>query len=75
MYMHGGEKVIDAENTRAIMGGGQNNTITISPQIVINNSGGEIDEAQVSDLSERIISDVMDALEEAGINRKRSAYA
>lgn len=74
VYMHGGEKVIDAENTRAIMGGGQNNTITISPQIVINNSGGEIDEAQVSDLSERLISDVMDALEEAGINRKRSAY-
>lgn len=75
VYMHGGEKVIDAENTRAIMGGGQNNTITISPQIVINNSGGEIDEAQVSDLSERLISNVMDALEEAGINRKRSAYA
>lgn len=74
VYMHGGEKVIDAENTRAIMGGGQNNTITISPQIVINNNGGEIDEAQVSDLSERLISDVMDALEEAGINRKRSAY-
>ena len=74
VYMHGGEKVIDAENTRAIMGGGQNNTITISPQIVINNNGGEIDEAQVSDLSERLISDVMDALEEAGINRRRSAY-
>lgn len=74
VYMHGGEKVIDAENTRAIMGGGQNNTITISPQIVINNNGGEIDEAQVSDLSERLITDVMDALEEAGINRRRSAY-
>lgn len=74
VYMHGGEKVIDAENTRAILGGGQNNTITISPQIVINNSGGEIDEAQVSDISERLINDVMDALEEAGINRRRSAY-
>ena len=73
VYMHGGEKVVDAKSTRDILGG-QSNTITISPQFVINNSGGEIGEVQVSELSERLIANVMDALEQAGIDSRRSAY-
>lgn len=72
VYMRGGERVVDAENTRALLGG--SNTITVSPKFIINNNGGEIDEEQVSALSERLIESVMDALDEAGINRRRMAY-
>lgn len=73
VYMHGGEKVYTAEETRGIMGG--TTKITVSPRFVINNNGGEIDEGQVSEISERLIASVMDALEQAGIDHRRSAYA
>lgn len=75
VYMRGGEKVVDAVHTRSIMGG-QNNTITISPQFVIhNNGGGDMGEEQISSLSERLKEDILDALEQAGIDRRRSVYA
>ena len=76
VYMNGGEKVVNAENTRAILSGqSQSTTITISPIFTINNNGGEIDDKQVAELSERLVSDVMDALEEAGIDRRRAVYS
>lgn len=76
VYMNGGEKVVNAESTRAILGGSsQSTTITISPIFTINNNGGEIDEKQVSELSERLVASVMEALEEAGIDRKRAVFA
>ena len=76
VYMNGGEKVVNAENTRAILSGqSQSTTITISPIFTINNNGGEIDDKQVAELSERLVSNVMDALEEAGIDRRRAVYS
>lgn len=76
VYMNGGEKVVNAESTRAILGGSsQSTTITISPIFTINNNGGEIDEKQASELSERLVASVMEALEEAGIDRKRAVFA
>lgn len=76
VYMNGGEKVVNAESTRAILSGSsQSTTITISPIFTINNNGGEIDEKQVSELSERLVASVMEALEEAGIDRKRAVFA
>ncbi len=76
VYMNGGEKVVNAESTRAILSGSsQSTTITISPIFTINNNGGEIDEKQASELSERLVASVMEALEEAGIDRKRAVFA
>ncbi len=71
VLMHGGEKVIDAVNTKAIMESG-NNTINVSPSFVINGNASEVD---VRALSDQLIELVKDALSEAGIDRKRSAYA
>lgn len=75
VFMNGGEKVVNAEITRDVLSRGQSNQITISPQFVINNNGGEIDDRQLSSISERLVAMVLDALDSAGVDRRRSVYA
>lgn len=74
--MRGGETVFNAENTRAILsGGGTNTQITISPHFVVNGDLGGDTESKLQEMSERLVDMVKDALEEAGIDRQRNAYA
>ncbi len=73
--MRGGEKVIDAENTKALLSGGAGVQISIAPQFVVNGEVGEITENKLQEMSAQLIDMVKDALEEAGIDRQRSVYA
>ncbi len=73
--MRGGEKVIDAENTKALLSGGSSVQISIAPQFVVNGEVSEITENKLQEMSARLIDMVKDALEEAGIDKQRSVYA
>ncbi len=73
--MRGGETVIDAENTRALLSGGSGIQISIAPQFVVNGEISETTESRLQEMSAQLIDMVKDALEEAGIDRKRSVYA
>lgn len=75
VYMSGGEKVLNAEITRSMLSGGQSNQISISPQFVINNNRNETSEEQLAIISERLVAMVLDALDSAGVDRRRSVYA
>lgn len=73
--MRGGEKVLDADNTRALLSGSSGAQITIAPQFVVNGEVSDMTESKIQEMSERLVDMVKDALEEAGIDRQRSAYA
>ncbi len=75
--MRGGERVINADNTKALLfgSGGAGAQITISPQFVINGEVSGTTEDKLQEMSERLVDMVKDALEEAGIDRQRSVYA
>lgn len=73
VFMNGGEKVVNAEITREMLSG--SSAITISPQFVINNNGGSVDDSQVSEMSDTLVRMVLDALDSAGVDRRRSVYA
>lgn len=73
--MRGGERVIDADNTKALLSGGSGAQITIAPQFVVNGEVSNMTEDKLQEMSERLIDMVKDALEEAGIDRQRSVYA
>lgn len=73
--MRGGERVIDADNTKALLSGGSGAQITIAPQFVVNGGVSDMTEDKMQEMSERLIDMVKDALEEAGIDRQRSVYA
>ena len=69
VFMRGGETVYNSSETREMLGGTQ---ITIAPNITLN--GGSTEE-QLQGISERLIDMIKDALEEAGIDKRRSVYA
>lgn len=73
--MRGGERVVDADNTRALLSGGSGAQITIAPQFVVNGEVSDMTEEKLQKMSERLVDMVRDALEEAGIDRQRSVYA
>ena len=73
--MRGGERVVDADNTRALLSGGSGAQITIAPQFVMNGEVSDMTEEKLQEMSERLVDMVRDALEEAGIDRQRSVYA
>lgn len=73
--MRGGERVVDADNTRALLSGGSGAQITIAPQFVVNGEVSDMTEEKLQEVSERLVDMVRDALEEAGIDRQRSVYA
>ncbi len=75
--MRGGEKVFDADNTKAILsgGGGAGVQISISPQFIVNGEVSETTETKLQEMSERLIDMVREALDEAGIDKQRSVYA
>ena len=73
--MRGGERVVDADNTRALLSGGSGAQITIAPQFVVNGEVSDMTEEKLQEMSERLIDMVKDALNEAGIDRQRSVYA
>lgn len=73
--MHGGERVIDAENTKALLSGSAGTQITIAPQFVISGNVDETTEDKLQEMSEKLIDMVKDALNEAGIDRQRSVYS
>lgn len=73
--MRGGERVVDADNTRALLSGGSGAQITIAPQFVVNGEVSDMTEEKLQEMSERLVDMVRDALEEAGIDRQRSVYA
>ena len=73
--MRGGERVIDADNTKALLSGGSGAQITIAPQFIVNGGVSDMTEDKMQEMSERLIDMVKDALEEAGIDRQRSVYA
>ncbi len=73
--MAGGERVYNASETKAILGGGRTeNHITIAPQFSINGTSG-ISEEQIRAMSDQIIEMVRSGLEDANIDRRRSVYA
>lgn len=69
VFMRGGETVYNSSETREMLGGTQ---ITIAPTITLNGGGTE---EQLQGVSERLIDMIKDALEEAGIDKRRSVYA
>lgn len=73
--MRGGERVIDAENTKALLSGGSGAQITIAPQFVISGNVDEPTEDKLQEMSEKLIDMVKDALNEAGVDRQRSVYS
>lgn len=73
--MRGGERVVDADNTRALLSGGSGAQITIAPQFVVNGEVSDMTEEKLQEMSEQLIDMVKDALNEAGIDRQRSVYA
>lgn len=73
--MRGGEKVFNAENTKALLSCGSGAQITIAPQFVVNGEVSGDTESKLQEMSERLVDMVKDALEEAGIDRQRSVYA
>lgn len=76
VMMHGGERVIDAKNTEAILsGGGSGVQINIAPQFVVNSEVSESTENKLQEMSMQLVDMVKEALEEAGIDRQRSVYA
>ncbi|MGN0686673.1 MAG: phage tail tape measure protein [Oscillospiraceae bacterium] len=75
VMMRGGERVIDADNTKAMLSGGSGAQITIAPQFVVNGEVSDMTESKLQEMSERLIDMVKDAIEEAGIDRQRSVYA
>lgn len=70
VHFRGGEKVYTADETKGILGG--STQITISPSFVVN---GNADQDSLKAFSDELIEMVMDALEQAGIDHRRSAYA
>lgn len=73
--MAGGERVYNAADTRAILGGrNTENHITIAPQFSINGASG-IGEEQIREMSDQIIEMVRNGLEDADIDRRRSVYS
>lgn len=73
--MRDGERVVDADNTRALLSGGSGAQITIAPQFVVNGEVSDMTEEKLQEMSEQLIDMVKDALNEAGIDRQRSVYA
>ncbi len=73
--MRGGEKIINAENTKALLSGGAGVQISISPQFVVNGDVSADTENKLEEMSERLVEMVKEALADAGIDRKRSVYA
>ena len=71
MMFRGGEKVYNAAETAKMLGGNSVN-LTVSPSITIN---GNASEETATVITDEIVSQVMAALEEAGIDARRSAYA
>ncbi len=70
VQMSGGEKVYTADETKEMLGG--STQIVISPSFVVN---GSTDRDSLNEFSDELIERVLDAISEAGIDRKRSAYA
>lgn len=72
---NGGEQVLTAEKTNAILsrssGGGGGNTITIAPVFQIS---GNADSDTLRQCAEQIVEMVKDALREEGIDAQRGAY-
>ena len=65
----GGERVIPAERTAEILGGGVH--VSVSPTITIN---GAANESTASLVADTIVEQVLNALDEAGVNASRRAY-
>ena len=55
-------------------GGDQNIEITISPSFTVEGGNADDIEERLNDFGERLRDEIIDALEEAGIDAKRSAY-
>lgn len=75
IQMSGGERVYNAGETRAIaanISGGGQTTITISP---VFNVSGSASQADLEGYSDTLVSMVIDALESAGVDARRNAYA
>lgn len=72
VQMRGGEKVYTAAETSSMFGG---NKITISPNFVINGSVGADTEQNLREFADQLVDMVKDALDEAGIDKRRSVYA
>ncbi len=72
VMMRGGETVLNAQETRSALGTGDV-IITISPSFTV--QGGESMEEQLRAFTDEIVEEVKTAIEEAGINTKRSAYS
>lgn len=73
VMMRGGEQVFTAEDTKALFSdGGSKTEITISPNIVI---AGDVSEDTEERIKASVIDAVLEALEQAKIDKKRSAYA
>jgi len=98
LWFEGGEKVLDAKSSAALMqtiNGASNHytsqrnnalstefsptskhyAISIAPQFVVEGGGVEDIGNRLQEFSDILIGNVMDALEEAGIDKKRGAYA
>lgn len=77
VMMHGGERVVNADDTRAMLAnfGGTGTQITISPHFIIQGNVSEDTESKLQEMSERLVEMVKDALDEAGIDKRRSVYA
>ncbi len=98
LWFEGGEKVLDAKSSAALMqsiNGTSNHytsqrnnalstefsptskhySISIAPQFVVEGGGVEDIGNRLQEFSDILIGNVMDALEEAGIDEKRGAYA
>lgn len=72
VMMRGGEKVLDAQNTESMLGGSV--TITISPSFVVNGGDGDIED-RLREFAGEIVEEVKDALEQSGVDSRRSVYA
>ena len=72
VMMHGGEKVLDAQRTESLFGGSV--TITISPSFVVNGGDSDIED-RLREFAGEIVEEVKDALEQSGVDSRRSVYA
>ncbi|MGN0787128.1 MAG: phage tail tape measure protein [Christensenellales bacterium] len=75
MRMHGGETVISAEKTEALLRGNSSDTvhITVSPTFHVEGGGDDI-EKQLRACEARITELVIDTIRDAGIDARRNAY-
>jgi len=71
VMMHGGETVLNAQETKARLG--ESVVITIAPSFSVTGNG-DIEE-QLHSFTDEIVEEVKSALEQSGIDSRRSVYA